>query len=1047
VIYGFAPEEVAPSLEKLTEVLHLDDQELVEKRRHTALHENEPYDFEHRIVRSDGEVRIVHRQAEVIFDEEGEPLRMVGTVHDVTEQKEAEEALERLNHQNELILNSAGEGIYGLDLQGKTTFVNQAATRLTGWDAEELIGRHQHDVIHHTNPDGTPYPSEECPIYATLKDGAVHRIIGEVFWRKDGTSFPVEYVSTPIRERGEIVGAVVLFEDVTERKRAEEKLRESEERFQSLVRNATDLITVLDEDGTILYESPTVERILGYLPEERIRKNAFDFLHPDDADKSKATFTEALDNPGHVQPPVEFRLRHKDGSWRHMETTRTNLLNDPAVKGVVANSRDITERKQTEEALKESEERYRAVVEQSVEAIWLFDPTSKQVLESNTAFQEMFGYAAEELKEMTNYDFVTHSRQNIDFAIQRIVQERKGFFGERKYRRKDGTVLDVEVSGSVIPYDGKEVVCAVARDLTERKKAEEALKESEERFRTAFEDAPIGVALVGLDRSHLRVNRAYCQMLGYSQEELLAKPHPEIIHPDDREKSADRIQGILEEGAKPYAIERRYIHADGHAVWSLSNITLIRDSEGEPSHFVCLHEDITERKRMEEQLRHEAFCDSLTGLPNRALFLNRLEHALSKTSREGGTVAVLFMDLDDFKAVNDSLGHDVGNDVLVQVAARLETFVRPGDTVGRIFGDEFAVLLEAPAGMEEARRISERIQEGLDAPFDVNGQEVFVSSSIGIARGETPEDQPREVLRQADLAMYAAKSRGKTQAEIYSPSMNTRAVERLGLERDLRRAIEREEFEAHYQPVIDLCTGEISGFEALARWRHPERGVVPAADFVVLAEETGLIRPIGQRVVEEACRQAKEWCECYPDRTLLMSVNLSASQFSRQPDLIPKTLNNIGLDPEGLQVEITERVVMDDAEFSLGKLQMLKNLGVSFAIDDYGMGYSCLYYLKRMPLDYLKIDRAFITGLGEGDQGDEAIVSGTIGLAHALGLKVVAEGVETEGQLAKLKELGCDLAQGYYFAKPLLSEAVETLLLKGIAFRSPPRDHVPEGHP
>ena len=276
--------------------------------------------------------------------------------------------------------------------------------------------------------------------------------------------------------------------------------------------------------------------------------------------------------------------------------------------------------------------------------------------------------------------------------------------------------------------------------------------------------------------------------------------------------------------------------------------------------------------------------------------------------------------------------------------------------------------------------------------------------------------------------MYAAKNRGKAQYEVYKPGMNTRAVKRLDLDRDLCRAVEREEIEVHYQPVIEMDTGEINGFEALARWRHPERGLIPAAEFLMFAEETGLIRPIGQLVIEEACQQAREWRERYPDRSLSMSVNLSASEFSRQPDLIPNVLNQTWLNPGDLQLEITERAVMDDAEFYLGKLHMLRGLGVSFAIDDFGMGYSCLYYLKRMPVDHLKIDHTFITGLGEGDLGDEAIVSGTIGLGYALGLRVVAEGVESEEQLAKLGEMDCDLAQGYYFAKPLPSEVANSLL-------------------
>lgn len=434
----------------------------------------------------------------------------------------------------------------------------------------------------------------------------------------------------------------------------------------------------------------------------------------------------------------------------------------------------------------------------------------------------MLGYTAEELKEMTNYQFVTHSRQNIDSAIGRIVRERKGFFGERKYRRKDGTVLDVEVSGTVIPYQGREAVCAVARDLTERKEAEQALRESEERFRTAFEDAPIGVALVGLDRSHLRVNRAYCEMLGYTEEELLEKSHPEIIHPDDLEESTNRIHEILE-GAKPYAIERRYLHADGHAVWSLSNISLVRNSESEPSHFVCLHEDITDRKEMEERLRHQAFYDSLTDLPNRLLFLDRLDHALARARREGDPIAVLLVDLDDFKVVNDSLGHDAGIAVLVEVAERLRGSVRPGDTIGRIFGDEFAVLLEAPAGEQEAKRVAQRIEERLREPLEAEGQEVFLAASIGITLVKSPEDEPKEVLRYADLAMYEAKRHSKSRHEVYDPSMNARAVERVNLERDLRRAVERKEFEVHYQPKVLLETGEITGVEALVRWKHPDR--------------------------------------------------------------------------------------------------------------------------------------------------------------------------------------------------------------------------------
>ena len=903
-IYGFESQGFVPTLDKLMEMVHPDDRGLVRTNIDAALYEGEPYDFEHRIVHPDGEECVVHRQAEVVFGEEdGEPLRMIGTVHDITEQKEAEKALRESEERFRTAFENAPIGVALVGLDGRRLKVNLALCEMLGYSEAELLGKDYSEVIH---PEDREVSADH--LRRILEGELETYVLERRYVRADEhTVWNLTSVSLVRDSRGEPSHLVCLHQDVTERKEAEEKLRKSEERFRSLARNATDLITVLEEDGTICYESPTIERILGYLPEERIGKSAFDYLHPEDKDRAKATFAEALDNPGQVQRPVEFRLRRKDGTWRHMETTRTNLLNDPAVKGVVANSRDITERRRAEEALRESEERYRAVVEQSPEAIWLFDPTSKQVLETNTTFQGMFGYSDEELKEMTNYDFVTHSREDIDAGVRRIVQEGRGFFGERKYRRRDGTVLDVEVSGSVIPYQGEEVVCGVARDLTER-------------------------------------------------------------------------------------------------------------------------------KELEEQLRHQAFHDSLTELPNRTLFLDRLGHALARARREDGPVAVLLMDLNDFKVVNDSLGHDAGNKVLVEVAKRLRGCMRPGDTAGRIFGDEFAVLLEAPSGMEEASRVAERLQEGLQAPFDVDGEEVFVSPSIGIALGESPDNRPEEVLRQADLAMYEAKRRGRAEYQIYKPSMNTRAVNRMDLESELRRAVEREEFEVHFQPVIELETGIVAGFEALARWSHPERGLIDAKEFIELAEETGLIRPIGQRVLEEGCRQAKEWRERYPEKLAWMSVNFSASQFSRQPDLIPKVLSEIGLEPNALQLEITERAVMDDAEYSIGKLKKLKGQGVSFAIDDYGMGYSCLYYLKRMPVDFLKIDRSFIIGLGERDSGDEAIVSGTISLAHALGLKVVAEGVETEEQLAKLKEVGCDLGQGNHFAEPLPSEEAQRLLVESVSF-------------
>ena len=670
---------------------------------------------------------------------------------------------------------------------------------------------------------------------------------------------------------------------------------------------------VLKDPGGRPWESnPAFGRMLGYSEEELRGMVRADFTHPEDVEKDAELYEELLRGE-RESFQLEKRYVRKDGSviWGRLSASLVDAGDGepPFAFGV---AEDITERKKAEEALKESEERYRTVVEQSMEGMWLFDPDNKEILESNTAFQEMLGYTAQELQEMTNYDFAAHSREDIDSTVRRIVQEGRGFFGERKYRCKDGTVLDLEVSGAMIPYKGKEVVCGVARDLTER-------------------------------------------------------------------------------------------------------------------------------KALEEQLRYQAFHDSLTGLPNRALFLERLEHALARTRREGGPVAVLLLDLNEFKRVNDSLGHDAGNAVLIGLAERLKGSLRPGDTVGRIFGDEFVVLLEAPAGEEEAKRVTERIHEALQSPFEVDGHEVFVSPSIGIALGESEEDKPKEVLRHADLAMYAAKSRGRAQSEVFDPNMDIWAQERMELENELRRAVEREEFEVHYQPKVLLENGEIVGVEALVRWRHPDRGLLSASQFVAPAEEIGLIDQIGLWVLRESCRQFKEWQERYPKKLgtpFDLCVNLSAREI-RQSDLTEKVagvLGETGLDPGCLIVEITERTAKEDVEQTIAKLKELKDLGVELAIDDFGTGYCSLVYLEHSLLDFLKIDRLLVQRAREDPEECTTIISAMTSMAHSLGLAVIVEGVETEEELAPLKEIGCEMVQGHYFAKALPSEAAEKLLEEGISW-------------
>jgi diguanylate cyclase (GGDEF)-like protein len=443
---------------------------------------------------------------------------------------------------------------------------------------------------------------------------------------------------------------------------------------------------------------------------------------------------------------------------------------------------------------------------------------------------------------------------------------------------------------------------------------------------------------------------------------------------------------------------------------------------------VVTFKDITERKALEEQLQHQAFHDPLTDLPNRALFLDRLEHALTRADRLETKVAVLFTDLDNFKVINDSLGHKTGDRLLIAVAERLKTCLRPDDTVARLGGDEFTVLLEGVAGVSNAAEVAERIAEELQPPFVLDGQEVFVTTSTGIAVSSSAQEQPADLLRHADLAMYQAKSKGKACCEVFEPRMSIDALERLELESELRRALGREEFRVYYQPEILLESGEIVGLEALVRWEHPERGQLLPQEFLSIAEESNLILAIGRWVLREACNQLRTWQEQYPSTApLVMGVNLSTREFF-QPSLIADILRETGVDPQALQLEITEgAVAYNHAENANNTLRDLKALGVQLAIDDFGMGYSSLSYLKRFPVNVLKIDRSFVGELGK-DLKDTKIVAAIIHLARALDLKVIAEGVETAEQAEQLRKMGCDMAQGYYFSEPLPSEAVSTLL-------------------
>lgn len=573
--------------------------------------------------------------------------------------------------------------------------------------------------------------------------------------------------------------------------------------------------------------------------------------------------------------------------------------------------------------------------------------------------------------------------------------------------------------------------CELKREINERIQAEEALAKSEEQFRLTFELAPIGMALLQLDGRFLRVNRALCGVLGYTANELLSRFWQDITHPDDRTAGLIATKQLFQEEISHFQIESRYLTKGSKVIHAVLAITLVRDSQGKPLHFIAQTVDITDRKHAEEQLIHDALHDSLTGLPNRTLFMERVERSIEHAKRHKDyQFAVLFIDFDRFKLINDSLGHLVGDQLLCAIARLLEECLRTTDTVARLGGDEFTILLEDIKDIQDATRIADRIARALMSPLSLQGQEVFTSASIGIATSDTGYDRGADVLRDADIAMYRAKERGKSRYEVFDQAMHARTLRLLQLETDLRRTIEHQELRIYYQPITSLISGTLIGFEALIRWQHPEQGLVCPDEFIPIAEETGLIVPIGHWVLHEACRQMRAWQTKFPSASdLKIGVNLSGKQL-REVDLleqIDRVLGETGLDAQNLQLEITESMLMDNAEAVTDLLSKIRARKIRLSVDDFGTGYSSLSYLHRFPVDTLKIDRSFVSRIGIQGENLE-IVRAIVSLARNLNMSAIAEGVETAEQLDQLRTLGCEFGQGYFFARPLDCHAATTML-------------------
>ena len=566
----------------------------------------------------------------------------------------------------------------------------------------------------------------------------------------------------------------------------------------------------------------------------------------------------------------------------------------------------------------------------------------------------------------------------------------------------------------------------------ERKRSEEALRISQERFELVTRATSDAIWDWNLQTGELWWNEGFRTLFGYQVEEIGTDIESWIsrVHPDDSERVTNDIHRHIESGRHNWTDEYRFRRRDGSYASVIDRGYVVHDDAGMPIRMLGSMMDVTERKSLEEQLTHQALHDPLTKIANRALFRDRVDHALAKLTRNRNSLAVLFLDLDNFKAINDSMGHAAGDKLLVSVADRLQDCLRNTDTPVRLGGDEFAVLVETVHRSDEVAMIAERIKAVFSEPFTIDGKEVRVGTSIGVASSSSGALNSEELLRNADLAMYLAKNQGKGNYVIFEPKMHQALMERIELEEDLRRGIDNREFVLHYQPIVDLQTRRMMGMEALVRWKHPRCGLLPPDRFIPVAEETNLIVPLGEWILREACQQTQAWRQKYGgDLGISITVNISIRQFQQKElvDIVANALADSGLPPGTLILEITESFMIQDTEATILKLHELKKLGIRLAIDDFGTGYSSLSYLQRFPIDILKIDKSFVEKIGQGKEG-KAVARAIIMMGDSLNLKTIAEGIEHPSQIQELQNLGCEAGQGFHFAKPLTTDDMDDFL-------------------
>lgn len=857
--------------------------------------------------------------------------------------------------------------------------------------------------------------------------------------------------------------------------KADQALQQSEQRFRSMVQYASDIITLLDADGIIRYQSASIERILGYSPGEMDGRYALAFVHPDDQHHVAARLTYLTQHPGTLVG-TEFRFRHANGAWVYLEAIGNNLLYDPAVGHIVVNSRDISQRKRAEEELL----LFKAAVEHTNEAIIITDAhldlPGPQIVFVNPGFEAMTGYQSVEVLGQSPRILQGPKTDNgVMRHMRTCLHQQQPFFGEVVNYRKDGTEFVVEWSISPV-QDAQGTIShyvSVQRDITARKRAEQLEADRRDILQMVAENQPLHVIMERvvalLERQHPEI---WCAVLLQQDKQLTCVAAPSVprlliqalqsrltplIHscetPDCLWKEAamsSELHAVLHCSQCAWFLE-------GHQVRACCSMPIVSGRGDVLGSFVMFcHEAslpspdvrelmvmvsrlaalVIEQRQLLDRLEHYAYHDALTQLPNRLYFEKRFQEVLQQADTTGESVALLFIDLDRFKQVNDSLGHQIGDQLLALVAQRMEHAVRATDLLARLGGDEFALVMIYIDNPQMVQEVAARILAKFQEPFLVAGRQLFLTANIGISLYPHDGTDPTTLQRNADIAMYRVKRRGVSDLQFYSAEMQADLLqpllEQIELEEHLYTPTLFDELQLYYQPQLDLIHGTIIGVEVLLRWQHPTLGMISPAKFIPAAERTGLIRPIGTWVLREACRQMAAW-ERAGHPPLFVAVNVSAAQFA-EPDFVQTVahiLREHDLEPRWLELELTESLMLSDFELTMRHLTELKELGVSIALDDFGAGNTVLANLQRLPIDSLKIDKSFMDDLRLSDeevQQTSDMIQTIVNLAHRFGIRTVAEGVETQDQVDIITHTGCDRVQGFWFATPMPAPDFEAIL-------------------